>query len=76
MPQKQFSEDLNEKIPTVPQQNLTTEDIQQIGLSTKVGIYNYCLTSVIVEISCEEYKWFTCTFFVKIRGPSDKMGTW
>ena len=41
VPQKQLTEDLNdhEDIPTLPQQNLTTGDIQQMGLSTKVGMY-------------------------------------
>ena len=38
VPQKQVTEDLNEEIPTVPQQNLVTEDTQQMGLSTKVGM--------------------------------------
>ena len=56
VPQKQLSEDLNEEIPAVPQQNVTTEDIQQMDLSTKVEMYNCCLTSVIVEIPCEQYK--------------------
>ena len=41
VPQKQLTEDLNdhEEIPTLPKQNLTTKDIQQMGLSTKVGMY-------------------------------------
>ena len=42
VPHKQLTEDLNEEIPTVPQQNLTTDDIQQMGLSTTV-----LLTSVV-----------------------------
>ena len=38
VPQKQLTDDLNKEIPTLPQQNLTTEDIQQMGLSTEVGM--------------------------------------
>ena len=36
VPQKQLTEYLNQEIPTVPQQNLTTEDSEQMGLSSKV----------------------------------------
>ena len=48
VPQKQLTEDLSQEIPTALQQNLTTDDIQQMGLSTMVLLTSVVTMGIII----------------------------